>query len=92
MKLRENFREICVLSLLDFRLAVLACLRHDGHDVSKHQMEVVMNTHSDTRSEDLIDLGAVAVETKGTALQNIQDDGTVGANQKFPLMGSLSAD
>ena len=51
-----------------------------------------MNTHSDTRSEDLIDLGAVAVETKGTALQNIQDDGTVGANQKFPLMGSLSAD
>lgn len=32
-----------------------------------------MNTHSDTRSEDLIDLGAASVETKGADFANDVD-------------------
>ena len=43
-------------------------------------------------TEDLIDLGAVADETKGSSNHDIQDDGQVGANQKFPLTGMLTAD
>ncbi len=51
-----------------------------------------MNTHSDNRSEDLLDLGAVIEETKGSSNHDIQDDGQVGANRKFPLTGMLTAD
>ena len=51
-----------------------------------------MNTHTDTRSEDLIDLGAVSVETKGTANKDIQDEGQPGVNQRFPLPGALTKD
>jgi hypothetical protein len=34
-----------------------------------------MNTHSDTHSEDLIDLGSASVETKG--VQQFNDDGSL---------------
>ena len=49
-----------------------------------------MEEHSQT--DELIDLGSVLVETKGVSNQEIQDEGTTGANQKFPLMGTLTAD
>lgn len=51
-----------------------------------------MNTHIDTRSQDLIDLGAVVEETKGSSNHDIQDDGQAGVNHKFPLTGMLTAD
>ncbi|HTM82193.1 hypothetical protein [Asticcacaulis sp.] len=49
-------------------------------------------TITDTHAADLVDLGAIASETKGTAIKDIQDDNTTGANQKFPIMGSLTTD
>ncbi len=33
-----------------------------------------MNTHTDTRSEDLLDLGAASAETKGGAPFQVQDN------------------
>ncbi len=47
-----------------------------------------MNTHSDTHSEDLIDLGAVSAETKGIG-QAAQDSDV--SQLQFPTAG-LCAD
>lgn len=56
---------------------------------SQHQMEVSMNTHSDTANttEDLIDLGAASVETKGKNVSGIDDQ-----FQKLPNTMGLIAD
>lgn len=47
-----------------------------------------MNTHTDTRSEDLIDLGAASVETKGSTKDNAIDGSVL---QQRPFAG-LSQD
>jgi hypothetical protein len=67
--------------MLNFSQPGVTSSRHDGHDVI-NQMEVVMNTHIDTVSEDLIDLGNASAETMGT-----YGVGPDLQNQKIPAPG-----
>lgn len=48
-----------------------------------------MNTHIETHSEDRIDLGAVATETRGNLLDGVQDDPQIPFQCR---KSSLSAD
>lgn len=49
-----------------------------------------MQRTDEFRSEDLIDLGAVSVETKGGEIKPQED--TVGSDPAFRLQAGLSAD
>ncbi len=54
-----------------------------------------MNTHTDTTNtahRGLIDLGAVAQETKGAQSALVQDEGTSDPNSKYIQGFGLSAD
>ena len=87
MKSRENFFEICALSQLNFQPMMVACARHDGHGFTTLKMEVVMEKRNET--EELIDLGAVAVETRGPAVTGQLDDPNIPFQCR---QDSLSAD
>lgn len=72
MKLHENFFEILVLSRLDFQPLMVVFARHDCHGFTTLTTEDVMEKHNQT--EELIDLGAATVETKGNQQPNLPDE------------------
>jgi hypothetical protein len=70
--------------MLNFSPLGVTSSRHDGHDVS-NQMEVVMR-NEDIRTNDLIDLGAASVETKGQGAPIVLD----GSQTKYPGPAGLT--